>query len=80
MPHAAAYLPHLRRLVAAAGLHGAVTTRLIADHDQAQHERFLGSPTIRVDGVDVDPTADRRRDYGLTCRLYPTPDDPRSPP
>jgi hypothetical protein len=31
------------------------------------------SPTIRVDGRDVDPDADRRRDYGLSCRLYAGP-------
>ncbi len=35
-------------------------------------ERFLGSPTIRVDGPDVEPGAERREDIGLKCRLYRT--------
>jgi len=38
----------------------------------AHRERFLGSPTLRIDGQDVDPDASRRNDYGLKCRLYRT--------
>ena len=30
--------------------------------------------------VDVDPGADGRVDYGLTCRLYATPDGHRGRP
>lgn len=48
-------------------------TRDIGDADRAQRERFLGSPTIRVNGRDVEPGADQRRDYGLKCRIYHTP-------
>lgn len=35
---------------------------------------FLGSPTVRVDGRDVEPGADVREDFGLKCRLYRTED------
>ena len=35
-------------------------------------ERFLGSPTVRIDGKDVEPGADRRTGYGLKCRLFQT--------
>jgi hypothetical protein len=38
----------------------------------ARRLRFLGSPTIRVDGKDVDPQSSRRRDYGRSCRVYQT--------
>jgi hypothetical protein len=72
-PHAIEYLPRLRRLVADAGLTAPVQVRLVADPEQAQRERFLGSPTIRINGRDVDPDADRRRDYALSCRLYTSP-------
>jgi len=34
--------------------------------------RFLGSPTIRVDGFDVEPGASMRCDYAFGCRLYRT--------
>jgi hypothetical protein len=34
-------------------------------------ERTLpGLPTVRVNGVDVDPTAAERSDFGLKCRIY----------
>ena len=36
----------------------------------AERERFLGSPTVRIDGQDVDPGAAQRSDFGLKCRLY----------
>jgi hypothetical protein len=39
---------------------------------QAQRRRFLGSPTVRVDGRDVDPWAEGRTDYSLSCRIYRT--------
>ena len=32
--------------------------------------RCLGSPTVQVDGLDVDPTAAGRSDFSIGCRLY----------
>jgi hypothetical protein len=41
-------------------------------HETAQRMRFLGSPTVRVDGVDVEPHAEQRHDYVQACRVYRT--------
>ena len=57
-----------------------VITREIATHEQAESERFVGSPTIRIDGTDIRPVGDEP--FGLACRVYhrrdgqvsPTPD------
>ena len=38
--------------------------------EHAQAMRFLGSPTIRVDGVDIEPSARSRTDFGYSCRTY----------
>ncbi len=38
--------------------------------ERADANRFLGSPTIQVEGVDIDPAARNRDDFGLCCRLY----------
>lgn len=73
-PNAVDYLPRLRRLVAAAGVVEPVAVRVIDDAEQADREGFLGSPTVRVDGRDVDPDAGARSSYGLSCRLYAGPD------
>jgi len=58
----------------------AVVVREINTHAEALLEHFVGSPTIRVDGVDVQPPG--AEPCGLTCRVYhrrdgrvsPTPD------
>ena len=44
--------------------------RRVESPEAAERERFLGSPTLRVDGVDVDPDAAERTDFGLKCRIY----------
>jgi hypothetical protein len=44
----------------------------VADDEAAHRLRFLGSPTILVNGHDIEPGAAERRDYGLACRVYRT--------
>jgi hypothetical protein len=44
----------------------------VRDQQAAERLRFLGSPTIRVGGVDVDPHAEERDDYALSCRVFLT--------
>lgn len=40
--------------------------------EQVEAMRFLGSPSIRVDGRDIEPGAETRRNYAFSCRLYST--------
>jgi hypothetical protein len=44
----------------------------VADQEAARRLRFLGSPTIRIGGRDVDPYTEGRKDYGLSCRVFRT--------
>ncbi len=44
----------------------------VPDAEAADRVRFLGSPTVRVGGRDVEPGADERSDYVLSCRVYRT--------
>ena len=71
----------LREAMAAEGLDSdAVTMREVPTADDAERERFVGSPTIRVGGREVAPAQDEP--VGLACRVYrlrdgrvsPTPD------
>jgi hypothetical protein len=55
------------------GISTEIDLRRITDDEAAQRERFLDSPTVRVNGRDVEPDAERRTDYGMKCRLYRTP-------
>ena len=79
-PSHEAFLPRRRELLARAGAEVALEQRRVESDAAAQRERFLGSPTLRVDGVDVDPGAGDRTDYGLKCRLYPTGEGLRGAP
>ena len=69
-PGHGAFLPRLRELIARAGINDEVDVRRIESPEAAVTERFLGSPTVRVDGVDVEPGSGDRDDFGLKCRLY----------
>ena len=42
----------------------------VETHEDAMTHRFLGSPTIRVNGLDVEVQSRGREDFGLKCRLY----------
>ena len=63
-------LPELQALVDEHAPGNRVELRRVESSDAAERERFLGSPTVRVDGEDVEPTASARSDFGLKCRLY----------
>jgi hypothetical protein len=66
-------LPRLRHLVNEAGGDPAeIVLRAVETAYAAEKARFLGSPTVRVDGRDVDVEAGERQDYGVKCRLYRT--------
>jgi hypothetical protein len=69
-PSYAAFLPRLERILEEAGLSGAPDLRRIGSQEEAERERFLGSPTLRIDGSDVEPGAEERVDFGMKCRLY----------
>jgi hypothetical protein len=75
-------LAELRAAMADLGLDpDTVLVREVESERRADHERFVGSPTIRIDGEDVDPPPGDEP-VGLTCRVYrlrdgrysPTPD------
>ena len=79
-PSHGAFLPRLRALLTPAGVQAPVQEVRVESDEAAQRERFLGSPTLRIDGIDIDPGAGERRDYGLKCRLYPTAEGLRGMP
>jgi hypothetical protein len=79
-PNYEALLPHLGQLLRAAKIPAKLELRRVADEDAARRERFLGSPSVRVNGRDVEPGAEAREDFGLKCRLYRLPRGLRGTP
>ena len=70
-------LERLREVMAEEDTPGEVEVVKVETEEQARELRFVGSPTIRVDGQDIDPPSDPR--YALTCRVYRLDDDRISP-
>ena len=68
----------LREEMSTVGLDPAsLRVREVRTDRDAGHERFVGSPTIRIDGRDVQPPDGEPT--GLTCRIYRLRDGRISP-
>jgi hypothetical protein len=71
-PSAAAAEALLRRILAEEGRTPRLTKILVRTPEQAAAVRFLGSPTVRVDGLDIEPARTDEPGGALSCRLYRT--------
>jgi hypothetical protein len=69
-PHYQAMLALVERVRAELGIDSEVRTSLIIDQAAAEQARFPGSPTVRVDGHDVEPGNGPAAEYVVCCRLY----------
>jgi hypothetical protein len=61
----------LKKVIETEKIQASVTLVKIETPEQAQKERFLGSPSFIVNGVDLWP--EERQNYTLSCRIYNTP-------
>lgn len=60
----------VRRLVREHGVKATIRAVDVPDGKAAIKYHFFGSPTIQVNGVDVEPSMRNVKEYGLACRLY----------
>lgn len=60
----------VKEVIARLGVDANIEEVEIRSPDEAAAQRLLGSPTIRVNGVDIDPHARQRTDYSFSCRVY----------
>lgn len=70
-------------VLSAEGIDAAVSRIQVPGPEAIAEHRFIGSPTIRINGVDLEGgQAERELGYGWRCRLYGTsqPGQPRSVP
>ena len=65
-------------VLAARGLDVEVEEREVTTNEEAERLSFPGSPTIRVDGRDIDPAGASSRP-ALNCRIYRLADGRVSP-
>lgn len=72
-PHHAPALDRLRQALIDEQLHVGIAEVEVHDDAMARAIGFLGSPTIRIDCLDIEPAARTSRDFGMCCRTYHGP-------
>lgn len=60
----------LDQVLLEADLRTNVVKKNIATSDMARAEKFVGSPSIRVNGLDIDPAGRNSTTYARMCRVY----------
>jgi hypothetical protein len=61
----------IKNVLAAHGITVHVHEVLVTDERTARELKFLGSPTIRINGRDVTGSPEAAGVFALSCRLYP---------
>ena len=67
------HLPTVKRVretLHGMGLHDEVREIEVDTYEKAEASGFLGSPSVRINGVDIEPSAREAKMFGLTCRTY----------
>jgi hypothetical protein len=62
----------VKKVAAELGIEADIRLINVPDPESASRLRFLGSPTVRIGGQDVEPGAEERTDFALSCRVFRT--------
>jgi hypothetical protein len=62
----------VERAIAETGVSARVDVVEVTNQPQAELKRFLGSPSVQVDGRDVEPDLYGRDDFAVESRIYRT--------
>lgn len=69
-PNHAPTVALVKHVMATLGMDAQIEEIEVTSPEETVSKRFFGSPTVLVNGVDIDPRAHDRTDYGLSCRVY----------
>jgi hypothetical protein len=70
----------VRDVLTAQGVAADIHEVLVVDEKVAHELRFIGSPTVRINGRDVAAETARLKTFALSCRLYPGSQEIGLPP
>ena len=68
---------HIKEVISEEDIDTEISLILIETPEDARQLHFIGSPTVRINGIDIESNIKNRKDYGLRSRLY-TIDDKKS--
>ena len=64
----------VERVAGQGGVEVSLRSIEVTSAEDAERLRFLGSPSVRVNGHDVEPGADEVDTFVFACRVYRTAD------
>jgi hypothetical protein len=64
-------LDRLRAVLSQEGIGTEVREIEVKDESEARNLNFFGSPTIRINGLDIEPGSYGVKQTGFACRRYP---------
>ena len=70
-PNHSPTMDRLRTVLAGEGLQVEVFEIEVREESAARELKFFGSPTIRVNGLDIEASSRQVSATGLACRCYP---------
>ncbi|MGA8596148.1 MAG: hypothetical protein WB676_15630 [Bryobacteraceae bacterium] len=70
-PNYAPAVARLRTVLLRERLTAEVAGIEVKDESAAKALKFIGSPTIRVNGLDIEPASRTMAETGFACRCYP---------
>ncbi len=69
-PNHAPAVERVKEALRAEKIAGEIVEIEVLDAAMARRLKFLGSPSIRINGLDVEPEARSRGGFGMMCRTY----------
>jgi hypothetical protein len=69
-PHHEPTIALVRQVLREEGITAEIQGIEVRDLEEAERLHFLGSPSVRVDGVDIEHSAAQRTTFSLSCRMY----------
>ncbi len=69
-PHAPAAIDAGKKAMEQHALTCPIIETKVEDQGMAVSIGFVGSPAIRINGLDIEPSARQRMAFGMMCRTY----------
>ena len=63
-------LDNLNEALRSEGVAAQVQMMRVASEQNARAKRFIGSPAIRIDGMDIEGPEAEEKGHGFACRIY----------
>lgn len=60
----------VRETVGELGVDASIEIVNVVDNDDAMAKRFLGSPSVRINGRDIEIEENEQTQYTMGCRIY----------